>query len=391
MGGAELRPVLGWLTLGRLAATSCGRMLAPLAGVIAVGLGVSVVQVGIAIALFEGAGLAAPVAGWVIDRVGARHIVLVGAGGFAVATLAASLTSSAVTFAVLVGAAGLASNLYESAATVWVAGAVPFAERARWLGRLDVAWPAGLLIGLPVAGALTVVSWRLPLVAVAVVSSIAFVRLASRPPVGCARSSMQRTRWSWVAVCEGRAMVGSFAAIASANQLLVVSFGVWLTEEHGVSTMGVGAIGFTLGVADLAATTTSIGVTDRVGKSRTATIGAAIVAICSIVLALVAGTTAFGVITLTVAVGGHELALLASKPLLADLDPAHPGFGVGIGFGAAAVGRSLAAIAGLGLYAAGGMPAVAASASGVAAIAALTCHSAVRDPASPIPIQERTP
>ena len=378
------------LTVGRFASTALGRALAPLLAVIAAGLDADLVAVGVAVALFKGAGLLSPASGWLIDRFGPRSVALVGLTLFSAAAAGSSASFSAAFFAVALACAGFSSNLYESAATVWVSSLSAFNNRSRWLGRLDLAWPAGLLIGLPAAGALSQLSWRLAfgvaaLMALASLCRIAFI--TSRPPE---HLETNRPRWTWAAARVGLAPVTAFAAVAAAIQLLIITFGVWLGETHGLSPAAIGIVGFGLGVADLTAGLANIRITDRLGKSFAATIGSVTLVAASAALATVNEDLVLGAAVLAVAIAGHEFALLATKPLLAEIDPTNPGLGIGMGFGAAAAARGIAALAGTWLYTLGGITHPAIATTTLASVAAATYALAVHEPAvEPTPDHRR--
>ncbi|MEM9036668.1 MAG: MFS transporter [Actinomycetota bacterium] len=355
-------------------------MLAPLLGVIAVGLDADLVAVGVAVALFEAAGLVSPLSGWLIDRIGPPRVALVGLALFASASFGAAGSPNVVVLAIALAGAGVSSNLVESAATVWVSARSSFAERATWLGRLDLAWPAGLLIGLPIAGGLSLISWRLAFVAVSAVALGSCLRLAAFSEHTASPVERATTGWTWASVRSGRSTIIAFASIAAAIQLVIVSFGVWLGDVHGLSTAAIGAVGFGLGVADLTASVLNIRITDRIGKSSAATIGATVMVAAVVALAASNSLLIVGALALALAIAAHEFALLATKPLLAEIDPEHPGLGIGLGFGAAAGGRGAAAIGGTWLYTVGGMTHVALGAAAIGLLAAVVYATSVRDP-----------
>jgi MFS family permease len=139
-GDPALTATVRWLAVGRLPQTTSIRMLAPLLGAIAAGVGVSIVTAGAFVALFEGVGLLAPAAGWLVDRFGPRRVLRVALAGF---SLTATVTGAAIgggTFAAALFALGLCVTLYEAAMIAWVASASDYASRGAWMSRLDLAW-----------------------------------------------------------------------------------------------------------------------------------------------------------------------------------------------------------------------------------------------------------
>lgn len=388
-----------WLSLGRLPATTATRMLAPLLGVIAAGLGISVVDAGTILAAFELAGLTAPVAGWFVDRVGPRRAIGASLLAFALAAAAAAGSPGPATFAVSLVSLGLAANVYEAASVVWIAGVTSFATRAAWMGRYELSWAGGLLIGVPVAAVLTLASWRLAFAAIAAVGLLVRVALRSRlavsggggvpPSMGTApvrRPGADRSvlESDTLGAAHAWAVFGGFGVICGASMLVVVVYGVWLEEEFGLGSVAIGAVAFVLGIADVVANTANLRWTDAMGKTRAAIAGIAVHVLAAGVLVAGAHVFVLGVLGLFVLIAGFEFALLSSKPLLTELGWRRQGLGIGIGIGfaAAAACRSLAAIVGTRLYDWQGMRAAAIASAAVAAVGALAFAVGVHEPSA---------
>lgn len=380
-----------WLSLGRLPATTATRMLAPLLGVIAAGLGISVVEAGVIVAVFELAGLTAPVAGWLVDRIRPVRALTASLVALAVAAAAAGAAPGAVSFACALVALGLASNVYEAASVVWLAGATSFAERAAWMGRYELSWAGGLLVGVPVAGLLSLASWRLAFVAIAGVALVARValrrRLSPEEPAGAAvrvgtaphpvdaSAGPTSSAHAW-------AVFAGFGVICGASMLVVVAYGVWLEDRFGLGSAAIGGIAFVLGLADVVANTANLRWTDRLGKTRSTLVGIGVHLVAALALAAAAHLLALGVAALFLLIAGFEFALLSSKPLLTELGWRRQGVGVGIGFAASAACRSAAAVAGTRLYDWQGMRAAALASAGVAVLGALVFRFGVREPSA---------
>lgn len=361
-----------WLAVGRLPATTATRMLAPLLGVIAAGVGVSLVTAGVMIAVFEAMGFASPLAGWAVDRFGAGRAMVVSLAAFGAASLLAAGASGLPTFAVAIVALGLTAMVYESASTAWVAGVTPYHQRAELLGRLDTAWAGGLLVGVPIVAALSLWTWRAAYVAVAALAFVAWWHVRRRLtaiPAVIVPVAITRPCWQWTTIRRGMWFFASFGLLAAASQLVIVVYGVWLEQRHGFPTAAIGAVGFLFGLGDLAATVTTMRITDRIGKARVAAIGTAVLALAALTLTVAQRIPIAGIGALLVMLLGYEFALLATKPLLTEIDPDNRGLGIGIGFGAAAACRGLAALVGTATFTAGGLGLTALLSAATAAMA----------------------
>lgn len=364
-------------------------MLAPLLGVIAAGLGVSLVAAGGFVAVFEAAGLTAPAAGWLVDHIGARRAL----GGSLVAfAVAASVVASAPNWFVFAGALlalGLGVNVYEAGAVVWLANASSFRERAAWMGRFELSWAGGLLIGVPIAGVLSVASWRLAYGALAFVAVAARVLVVPRLGAGGeprahhldrATDDLPELSRDHTGSLRATAVFVSFGVLCGASQMVFVVYGVWLEDRFGFGTAAIGAVAFALGAGDLVANFANARYTDRIGKSRSASLGAMVVVVSALGLATGADRLVVGVALLAVLIVGFEFALLSSKPLLTELGWRRRGVGVGIGFAGASVSRGVAAVVATTLYSDHGFAAAAIASAACATCAALLFRFAVIEP-----------
>jgi predicted MFS family arabinose efflux permease len=235
---------------------------------------------------------------------------------------------------------------------------------------------------VPVAGALSLLSWRLAFVAVAVGSAIALVGVDREVHGERAPRRHGRAPREWGPMRRGIPLFASFALLSAASQMVVVVYGVWLEDEFGLTTAVIGVVGFLLGGGDLAANLASIRLTDRWGKVRSSIAGAALFVAAAVMLVFVSSRLVPGAIALVALLAGYEFALLSSKPLLTEIDPQQRGLAIGIGFGSAAVLRGAAALVGTAVYAHHGLGAAAQIAAVTALMAIALLQFAVPEPAT---------
>lgn len=355
------------LAVGWLPSTTATRMLAPLLGIIATGLDITLVTAGVVFAVFELSGLVGPAAGWITDRFGPRISVLIGLGGVVVGAAACAVAPSVVTFGIGLVVLGLAANLYEPGALAWISSVSSFAERSAWSGRFELAWPGGMLIGLPVAGVLSLWTWRAAFAVVAALAAVMFVVLVRRlgeVAPDADRHGDTSTPWDWATIRSGIPLFAGYALLFLASSLLIVVFGVWLEDRFGYSAAAIAAVGFAFGLGDLLAGLLTIRISDRLGKVRSMAAGTVVLVAASAGLSQVEQTAVLAIPLLGVALVGFEFALLSGKTLLTEVDPANRGLGLGLGFGTGAATRSIGAIVATATYTGQGF-------GGVAALAAL--------------------
>ena len=103
-------------------------------------------------------------------------------------------------------------------------------------------------------------------------------------------------------------------------------------------------VGFSFGVVELVASTTSAQYTDKVGKERSIMGGALLIVPAGIAIALGSSNLVIGVIAAAVFFLGFEFAVVSLLPIASQLVPNSPGTGLGWVLGAGTLGRAVMAI-----------------------------------------------
>jgi predicted MFS family arabinose efflux permease len=187
------------------------------------------------------AGLAAVALGTVARGLSLRRILIFGATGLGLASLASAAAPSFVVLALAQAVLGVSIAALLIGGTVAAAEWVPEQHRTRVLAWALVGPPAAWIVGMPLAGAIGEVGWRwtwlvLPLVA-AVVAGFAIVR---RPPVPrtAATESMidalhdgPTARWALGELLASSAWVGT-----------LVFSGALFVESYGTSGIATGIV-----------------------------------------------------------------------------------------------------------------------------------------------------
>ncbi|MEE9417653.1 MAG: MFS transporter, partial [Acidimicrobiales bacterium] len=229
---------------GRLPATSATRMLPSLLAVIAIDLGVSIVTIGSFLAVARLAGLAAPLAGWLVERSSPLQVLVASLGGFFLAAIALATAPTIWIFGPALVGLAVVSIGYEASATAWISSVAPTNSRTRFLARLDLAWSLGLLIGVPIATTLAGVSWRLAYCATGILAVAVLLRLRRGGELIVAKNVVPSSvahGTSWVAIARSSwATFAAFGFLSGAAQLVVVVFGVWLSDEFSFAVASIG-------------------------------------------------------------------------------------------------------------------------------------------------------
>jgi predicted MFS family arabinose efflux permease len=340
----EVRRNITLVTTARLISNSAHRFTLPFLSVVAIGLGVTVEQFGVAIAVSEMCGLAGPLIGRVVDRVGDRTAMAAGLAGVATGATLAATSQNLMMFAIALVLIGQSSIGFVLAMGGWIARWVPYERRGRVTGLTEVSWALGLLGGVSLLGLLTAAtSWRAAYgVAAAITLAMAGLirrRISATPPQRQERVH-HRTSLRWPAVV---AVFGAFSLTAASHSLFV-TFSTWLDDTHGFTAATLTAMAFGLGVGELGASVATAKVSDQLGKELSTALGAGLMVPAALLLAMFHDSAVIGITGLVIAVIGFEFAIVSALPIGGRLVPGAPATGLGILIASETFGRATVSI-----------------------------------------------
>ena len=348
----EVRRDLTAFATARMTSNACYRFVGPFIATIARGLDVTLADIGVAIAVSELFGLASPVIGHVVDRLGARRAVAVGLGSGILGTCLAAASQGVAMLAVALVLLGQGNTTFYLGIGSWIAQHVPYERRGRVIGLIEVSWAFGLLIGVSTMGLVTAATnWR-----VGYLSGAAAMTVMAIVVVGRLEAPMPEHRSAVAAhgaarlISRGWLVLLSGFALTAASHSLIVTFGSWLEDEFGLTPAGLSAVTFILGAGELIATLCVARYTDVWGKRRAVAVGAALMIPASAGLALSHHRLILGVALLAVAVLGFEFSVVSAISLGATLVPGSPARGLGMLVGVDTIGRALMSVPATRLY-----------------------------------------
>ncbi len=371
------------LTVARLTTNAVYRFAPPFVATIARGLDVELSDIGVALAVTELCGLASPVLGRLVDRRSRRWSIVSGLLGISAGAAIAGLSAGIFMFAAGLFVVALSKIVFDVGLGTWVADHVPYERRGRVIGIVETSWALGLLIGVSGLGLVAAASsWRWSYVvgACAVLAMALVVSGKARAPVArvtneagdevvpAPAGGAQAGRMplsSWLAV-------GGMFGLMSAAQCLFITFGPWLEDEFGVTTVGLVAATFGIGVLELGASTTSAARTDRWGKERSVMLGAAVMVPAGLALGALEQSLVPGLILLGTFIAAFEFGIVSAIPIGPTLIPGAPGRGLGTMVAVGTLGRGLTAILATRLFESSGLTATATLGAGFAALAGLS-------------------
>ncbi|MDY7079717.1 MAG: MFS transporter [Chloroflexota bacterium] len=280
----DFRAYLPIILLTRITTNTSFRIVYPFLSSIARGLGISLEAASGLITLRWIAGMGAPFFGPLADRHGRRRVMEVALLLFMLACLLlagiGTFTAAAIAFALY----GLVKSLYDPAVHAYVGDTVPFHERGRAVGMVELAWSAAWLLGVPASGFLIErFGWRAPWAVLFVFGlfGIALTRTVLPPAPHPAASSDKKplavsTLVTWRELLSRRSVVVFLLInllLTLANEIPLIVYGSWLETSFGLSLAKLGLASTVVGLAEAAAELGATMVTDRLGKRRSVLAG----------------------------------------------------------------------------------------------------------------------
>ena len=349
---SEVRGNLTAFAGARLTSNACYRFVGPFIATIARGLDVRLADIGVAIAVSELFGLASPVIGHVVDRLGARRAVAVGLGAGIVGTCLAAASQGVAMLAVALVLIGQGNTTFYLGIGTWIAHHVPYERRGRVIGLIEVSWAFGLLIGVTTMGLITAATnWRVGyLSGAAAMIAMAIVVVGRIETQTVEHRTAAAVRVAGRLISRGWLVLLSGFALTAASHSLVVTFGSWLEDEFGLTPAGLSAVTFVLGAGELTATLFVARFTDAWGKRRSVAFGACLMIPASAGLVVLHHHLVLGVFLLAVVVLGFEFSVVSAISLGATLVPGSPARGLGLLVGVDTIGRAMMSVPATRLY-----------------------------------------
>jgi predicted MFS family arabinose efflux permease len=317
-GFARFRYILAACVATRLVVDTSIQLFYSFLQIIALGMGLNVVVLGRLLSLRSVVGLSAPLFGNAADRHGYLRVMRL---GLVLAAVGAFLMGSgggiwSVAAGMILSGVGLTG--FVPTVQAYISAQLPFAQRARGIGILEYSWALAGIFGLSLMGLLfDHFSWQLPffVLGTAILSAWALLGFLPKAPRGAdtplagdregtgeARAATPDVsdiledaaekkvkpalapQFSTVVLRAGRHINALFDlganrrsayAVIGANCLflfsqghVLITHGVWLQNEYGLTASALGLAALAQGAAELIGAVLVSLITDRVGKKR---------------------------------------------------------------------------------------------------------------------------
>ena len=340
---SEVRSAITPLTLAKIGANGAYRFAPPFLATIAADLHTSLPTIGAALAVGELGGLTAPLLGRVAGRLTRRTAICGGLLGIGLAAAGCALSRNVVQLGAFLALLTMAKIVFDVGVMAWISDRVPYTQRGRVIGLAETAWAGGLFIGVVAMGLVTgVSSWRwgyaVGIVAVTGLAALLRHQLPDEPPPVQTVPAHDHVK---PRLGNGWWVIAAALTLTASAQAVTVTFGKWLQDGFGFTDTHLAIVIFGMGGVELAATSSMIRFSDRLGKRRSATIGALLIIPCAVGLAVSSNHVVIALPLLALYIGVFEFAIVSAIPLASNLIPAHPSRGLGLMVGSGTLGRSL--------------------------------------------------
>jgi len=354
---ADVRDRITLLTVTRTVVNSCVRFAPPFLAIIARGNGTTLAGIGVAVGISELSGLLSPLNGEIVERLHRRTAMVLGLIGVAFGVTVAASSVHPAMFAVGLVLLSQSKVMFDLGLSSWTTDRVPYAQRSRVMGLVEISWALGLLVGVSLMGLLTAATnWRIGygLGAAAVVAMAGLIARGIGPDVG-PHAHTTRTARAPVKIADVAVLAVGIFCLTAAIQALFVTFGSWLEDAFDFTPAALSAVAIGLGFTELVASLTSSRRTDAWGKERSTAAGAALMVIAAVGLAVAHDHVWIALPLCIIAIAVFEFAIVSAIPLSTAAIVGSPARGMALMMGAGTIARAAASIPATRLYESRGM------------------------------------
>ncbi len=350
----SLRLQIILLTVVRVIVNTMHRMVYPFLPTFSRGLGVELDQFSLALTARSLIGLAAPLMTWVANQRGHKVGMLFGLGLFSIGVLLVIGAPGFAAFTAALLLATLGKYTFDPALQAYLGERVPYERRGLAVAVTELGWSLAFIVGIPLMGVLIAsAGWSAPFPVLGVLGVAALIGMWLWLP-GDSASALRRGTWRNVqAVLSSRAALAGLAFsmfLSAANEMVNMVFGVWMEDSFGLQIAALGAASAVIGISELGGEALVGGLTDRLGKARSAGIGIALNCVAVVLLPVLGKNVPGALSGLFLFYITFEFSIVSCIPLMTELLPEARATLMGMNVASFALGRSFSTLVALPIY-----------------------------------------
>jgi predicted MFS family arabinose efflux permease len=318
-------------------------------------LGVDVEAIALAVTARSVLGLTGPIFGNLGDSLGRKRAMLLGLACFSFGFSLVVLYPSYPSFfaALLLGTTG--KIIFDPAMQAYLGDQVAYNRRSTAIAITEIGWSGASLLGLPFVGWLIATrGWLAPFPTLAVLMLVCLIfiwRILPKDPLP--REPGSGVQAAWRAIMQHPAAVAALTAtflLSIGNEAVNIVYGLWLEGSFGLQVAALGAASSVIGFAELSGEGFVATLTDRLGKTRAATIGLLLTGFACLALPVLGQTLGGVLVGLFLFYLSFEFTFVSLIPLISELVPSVRATLMAGNLAAAAGGRAVGAFVGSQLF-----------------------------------------
>jgi predicted MFS family arabinose efflux permease len=352
----KLRIQLITFMLLRVILNTMHRMVYPFLTIFALGLGVDVTAISLALAGRNFMGIFGPLLAPFANRRGRRFGMLAGITVFILGVGLVAVHPNLVTLSAALILAILSKCLFDPTVQAYFGDRVAYEQRGTALAITEMSWSVAFILGVPSMGYLIArFGWSAPFPVLAGLGLIMFVVVWRMIPRDDSQDGMDRPGQQVTGDSHQnlQAIMASIPALAgisivlwagAANEMVNLIFGVWLSNSFGLQIAALAGASVVIGLSELSGEGLVALTTDRIGKPRAVALGLIGNILASILLPFIGRTEAGALVGLFLFYLSFEYMVVSQLPLMTESVPQARATVMAfnlIGFG---IGRSLGAL-----------------------------------------------
>lgn len=317
---------VGLFTLSRLTVNTSFRMVYPFLAVFAVGLGVEIRQISLAMAVSMATSAVGPFIAPIADRRGRKVGMLIGMGIFLVGTLAACLLPGYFTFFLAIMLGNLGNNIFLPAMQAYLGDHTPYERRGFYMAISELSWALSFILMVPLAGLIIEkTTWYGPYAALSVLGILMTILIWRLIPADRPVNAEPLTIFKDIRQVLGYppALLGILmgTAFIIGNEVVGVVFGVWMQDSFGLQIAALGAASMVIGFSELAGEGITALLVDRLGKERAIGLSLILNGLWVVALPWLGKSELGAFVWLFVFFMTFEVAMVSSLPLMTEVTP----------------------------------------------------------------------
>ena len=324
-------------------------MVYPFLPVFGRGLGVDLQLLSLAITIRSTSGIFGPFLASVGDSRGRKFGMLLGVLLFTLSALLMVFWPSYWVFVLSLVLGYMGNFVFMPSMQAFVGDRVPYEQRGRVLGLIEVGWSLAFIIGVPVMGFLIGRSgWLAPfpwLVGMGAAAILALmILLPNDPPVSAERPGVLKNLGAVARYGPAQAGILMAMAMSSSNEMINLTFGTWLEQSFQVKIAALAAASFIIGASELSGEVLVTGVVDRLGKRRAVLMGLVGNMLAALALPLLGRSLTGALVGLFFIYFTFEFMIVSSIPLMTEVIPRYRATLMSIFIAGLSIGRALGAL-----------------------------------------------